>query len=67
MPLRGGPQYPKDDDLIKEQDNADNDAGEGSESGSEEDDEDVFVVEEIKQHLVDKNVRVLELIGPNVN
>lgn len=59
MPLRGGPKYPKDDDLIRDQDNADDGAGEGSGSGSEEDDDDVFVVEEIKQHLVDKDVRRL--------
>lgn len=60
MPVRGGPHYPKDDDLIKEEDGA-NEAGEGSESGEDEDDEDVFVVEEIKQHLVDQDVRWLRL------
>lgn len=58
MPVRGGPHYPKDDDLIADADGAD-DAGEGSESGSDEEDEDVFVVEEIKQHLVDQDVRRL--------
>lgn len=59
MPVRGGPSYPKDDDLIAAEDIADD--GEGSESGSDEEDEDVFVVEEIKQHLVDQDVRGLYL------
>ena len=58
MPVRGGPHYPKDDDLIADADGAD-DAGEGSESGSDGEDEDVFVVDEIKQHLVDQDVRRL--------
>lgn len=56
MPIRGAPLYPKDDDLIKDEDEVDGDAGEasGSGSGSEDEDEDIFVVEQIKQHLVEK-------------